>query len=47
LMGNFQVTNVSRDESWVTDGEWMPKNGNRGDLLLARVRWNRPNLLVA
>jgi hypothetical protein len=46
LMGNFQVTNVSRDESWVTDGEWQPKNGNRGDLLLGRIRWSRANELV-
>lgn len=46
LMGNFHVTNVSRDESWVTDGEWQPKNGNRGDLLLGRIRWTRPNELV-
>jgi len=27
LMGNFNTTNVSPDESWVTVGEWQPKNG--------------------
>ena len=46
LMGNFDVTNVSPDESWITVGEWLPRKGARGDLLLARVRWRRPNQLV-
>jgi hypothetical protein len=46
IMGNFHVTNASPDESWVTVGEWMPRNGIRGDLLLARIRWLRPNKLV-
>lgn len=45
LMGNFNVTNVSPDESWVTVGEWMPRSGYRGDVLLARIRWSRPNRL--
>ncbi len=43
LMGNFHVTRVSPEESWVTVGEWMPKRGARGDVLLARVRWATPN----
>ncbi len=46
IMGNFHITNASPDESWVTVGEWQPKNGIRGDLLLARIRWNRPNRLA-
>lgn len=41
--GNFHPVNVSRDESWVTDGEMLPKRGYKGDLLLARIRWARPN----
>jgi lysophospholipase L1-like esterase len=45
LMGNFNVTNVSPDESWVTVGEWMPRAGFRGDVLLARIRWSKPNRL--
>lgn len=45
LMGNFNVTNVSPDESWVTVGEWLPKDGYRGDVLLARIRWAKPNRL--
>ncbi len=46
LMGNFHVTNVSPEESWVTVGEWLPRDGARGDLLLAKIRWKRPNELV-
>jgi hypothetical protein len=45
LMGNFSVTNVSPDESWVTVGEWMPRAGYKGDVLLARIRWTEPNRL--
>ena len=43
LMGNFNVTNVSDKESWITVGEWMPRNGYRGDVLLAKIRWSKPN----
>ena len=46
LMGNFNVTNAGADESWVTVGQWMPKKNARGDLLLARIRWSRPNRLA-
>ena len=45
LMGNFHVTNVSPHESCVTVGEWLPRRGARGDLLLARIRWLKPNRL--
>jgi len=45
LMGNFNVTHASPDESWITVGEWMPRNGYRGDVLLARIRWAKPNRL--
>ncbi len=45
LMGNFDVTNVSPDESWITVGEWLPRSGFRGDVLLARIHWSRPNRL--
>jgi len=44
--GNFHPVNVSPDESWVTDGEMLPKHGFKGDLLLARIRWTKPNALV-
>jgi arylsulfatase A len=43
LMGNFDVTNVSSMESWVTVGEWLPRRGAAGDLLLSRIRWSQPN----
>ena len=43
--GNFHPVNVSADESWVTDGEIIPKRGWKGDLLLARIRWTKPNRL--
>jgi hypothetical protein len=39
LMGNFHVTNASPSESWVTVGEWIPRGGCRGDLLMARIEW--------
>ncbi len=45
LMGNFNITHASQTESWVTVGEWMPRQNARGDLLLARICWNRPNRL--
>ena len=43
LMGNFDVTNVSPSESWVTVGEWLPRRGAAGDLLLGRIQWLQPN----
>jgi hypothetical protein len=46
LMGNFNITNASPDESWVTVGEWLPRGGARGDMLMARIRWSRPNALA-
>jgi hypothetical protein len=47
IMGNFHPVNVSPDESWVTVGEWQPRNGIKGDLLLARIRWSVANRLVS
>jgi hypothetical protein len=44
--GNFHTVNVSPGESWVTDGQILPKRGFRGDLVLARIKWSRPNRLV-
>ncbi|QDT98855.1 sialidase family protein [Gimesia aquarii] len=43
IMGNFDVTNLSPNESCVTVGEWLPRGGYKGDLLLSRIRWNKPN----
>ena len=44
--GNFHPVNVTADEAWVTDGEILPKRGWKGDLLLARIRWAKPNRSV-
>lgn len=45
LMGNFHVNSVSPDQSWVTVGEWMPRRKAKGDTLLARIEWQKPNRL--
>ncbi len=45
--GNFHTVNVSPEESWVTDGEMLPKRGYRGDLLLSRIRWTVRNRLAS
>jgi len=45
-MGNFHPLTVSPAESWVTTGQERPAgaaDGWKGDLLLARIRWSRPN----
>jgi len=46
IMGNFQTTNITPGESWVTDGEMLPKHGFRGNLQLGKILWNRPNTLL-
>lgn len=46
LMGNFHVTTVSKTQSWITVGEWLPKGGAKGDTLLARVKWASENRLA-
>jgi hypothetical protein len=45
-MGNFHVVNASRDESWVTVGETLPADKWKGNTLLGRIFWNKPNRLV-
>jgi len=47
LMGNFHVTNINADESWVTVGEWLPRGGAKGDTFLSRIKWSQTNQLVA
>ena len=42
-MGNFHPLTVSPLESWVTTGEERPADGWKGDVLLARIRWSKPN----
>ncbi len=43
LMGNFHTVHVSPHESWVTVGEWLPKRNAKGNTLLAKILWARPN----
>ncbi len=43
MMGNFHVNNVSPNESWVTVGEMMPRDGYKGDVLIGRIYWSKPN----
>ena len=42
-MGNFSTLNATPDESWVLVGETLPHDNWRGNTLLARIRWTRPN----
>src|SRR5690606_209744 len=48
-LGNFGVTTVSPEETWVTVSEWMQpigveKYGSDGSVWVARIHWNKPNL---
>ena len=54
-LGNFGVTHVSADETWVTVSEWMQtwgpnyimpienKHGSNGSVFVARIHWSKPN----
>lgn len=47
-LGNFGVTDVSPNETWVTVAEWMqPKeaenHGSDGSVFVARIHWKNPN----
>jgi len=49
-LGNFGVTGVNENETWVTVSEWMQprgaeKYGSDGSVFVARIRWNKPNRL--
>jgi hypothetical protein len=49
-LGNFGVTEVTPDETWVTVAEWMQphgvdKYGSDGSVFIAKIRWNMPNKL--
>lgn len=50
-LGNFGVTQVSADETWVTVTEWMQpkgveKYGSDNSVFVAKLKWNRPNRLA-
>ena len=47
-LGNFGVTDVSPNETWVTVAEWMQpkgveKYGSDGTVWVARIHWTKPN----
>lgn len=49
-LGNFGVTDLSPEETWVTVSEWMQphgveKYGSDGSVFVARIKWNKPNKL--
>jgi len=49
-LGNFAVTAVSPDETWVTVTEWMQpagceKYGSDNSVYAARILWSKPNTL--
>lgn len=51
-LGNFAVVDVTPQETWVTVAEWMQpvgceKYGSDNSVYAARIRWARPNRLVA
>ena len=45
-MGNFHVVNATPEESWITVGETLPRDGWKGDTLLARIHGSVPNRLA-
>ncbi len=50
--GNFGVSNITKDETWVTDAEGMffpevyKKYGAKGAVFAARLKWSKPNEAV-
>ena len=50
-LGNFGVTDISPNETWVTVSEWMQpegveKYGSDGSVYVARIGWSTPNRLI-
>jgi hypothetical protein len=46
-LGNFHTNPVTSNLSFVTVGETLPQQGFRGDTLLARIHWSRPNRIAS
>ena len=47
-LGNFGVTQVSPDETWVITTEWMQpetaaRHGSDNSVFVVKIHWNRPN----
>jgi len=50
-LGNFGVTDVTPNETWVTVAEWMQphgveKYGSDGSVFVAKIKWNKPNKII-
>lgn len=50
-LGNFGVTDVNENETWVTVAEWMQpkgveKHGSDGSVFVARIHWSKPNAIL-
>ena len=57
-LGNFGITDISPRETWVTVTEWMQrqgpdyiipldnKYGANNSVYVAKIKWNRPNILL-
>ncbi|MCU0983024.1 MAG: exo-alpha-sialidase [Pirellulaceae bacterium] len=50
-LGNFGVTEVSPDETWVTAAEWMQprgveKWGSDNRVWVAKIKWSKPNRII-
>ncbi|HYG77765.1 MAG TPA: sialidase family protein [Planctomycetota bacterium] len=50
-LGNFAITEVSANETWVTDAEWMQpkgveKHGADGSVWVSKIHWSKPNGLM-
>ncbi len=47
-LGNFGVTHVNENETWVTESEWMQpkgveKYGSDGSVYVVKIKWDKPN----
>lgn len=50
-LGNFGVTPVSPEETWVTAAEWMQpagveKRGSDNSVWVAKIKWSKPNRAI-
>ena len=50
-LGNFGVTDINQNETWVTVAEWMQPEGvekyvSDGSIYVVKIRWTNPNWLV-
>ena len=52
MLGNFGASNITPDESWITDSEFIVSGqkhprGADGTTWVGKVKWSKPNSLVA